>query len=61
VTEAVDEILGTGGGDQWLQGFESWADERAQGASLRAYFLRRAGTHETKEPRGDRRQVAPAQ
>jgi len=59
MAEAVDEILGAGGGDQLLQGFESRTDEGAQCMGLGVHLLLGAGAHEPDEPRSDRRKVVP--
>jgi hypothetical protein len=57
----VDEILGAGGADQRLQGFEGRTEEWTQRMSLGVHLLRGAGAHETNEPGSDRRKVVPAQ
>src|SRR5712671_6627782 len=61
MAEPVDQVLGAGGAYERLQCFEGRADERAQRPCLGADLLRRAGPDKADEPRGDRRQIAPAQ
>jgi len=61
MAEAANEILGAGGPDQRLQGFESRTHKRAQGACLGMHLLGRPGAYETNEPGGDRWQIAPPQ
>src|SRR5258708_16249858 len=61
MAEPVDQVLGARGAYERLQCCEGRADERAQRPCLGADLLRRAGPDKADEPRGDRRQVAPAQ
>src|SRR5712675_820052 len=61
MAEPVDQVLGAGGAYERVQCFEGRADERAQRPCLGADLLRRAGPDKADEPRGDRREIAPAQ
>jgi hypothetical protein len=61
MTEAMDEVLGAGVADKRHQRVERGADQRSQGAGLGMDFVGGPGADEADEPRGDRRQVAPAQ
>ena len=61
MAEPVDEVLGAGVAHQRRQRFECRADQRTQRPRLGVDLFRGTGANKSNEPRGDRRQIGPAQ